>query len=124
MKRILILTVALMLATAGAPSASAAAADVRKTLTARTCVFTRKQADKAANVIKGILSAEGTMAIQPAANSLVVTDLPENLKKIAAALAAFDAPAQALQLSIRLVSASRGAADKIDPAVADVASKL
>src|SRR6185503_8684338 len=58
------------------------------------------------------------------ANSLVVTDLPENMKKIAAALATFDAPAQALQLSIRLVSASRGAEAKVDPAVADVASKL
>jgi len=72
----------------------------------------------------GILSAEGSMSIQPTANSLVVTDLPENMKKIGAALAAFDAPAQALRLSIRLVSASRGAESKVDAAVADVASKL
>lgn len=124
MKRILILTMALFLATAGAESVFADAADVGKTLTAKTFVFKHKQADKAANVIKGILSAEGSMSIQPTANSLVVTDLPENMKKIGAALAAFDAPAQALQLSIRLVSASRGAANKVDPAVADVASKL
>jgi hypothetical protein len=46
------------------------------------------------------------------------------MKKIAAALAAFDAPAQPLQLSIRLVSASRGEEAKVDPAVSDVASKL
>ena len=125
MKRILTLTMALFLVTAlGARSVFADAADVGKTLTAKTFVFKHKQADKAANVIKGILSAEGSMSIQPAANSLVVTDLPENMKKIAAAIAAFDAPAQALQLSIRLVSASRGAANKVDPAVADVASKL
>jgi hypothetical protein len=121
MKRILILWMALFLSTA---TAFADAGDVGKTLTAKTFVFKHKQADKAANVIKGILSAEGTMSIQPAANSLVVTDLPENMKKIAAALAAFDAPAQALQLSIRLVSASRGAENKVDPDVADVASKL
>lgn len=125
MKRILTLTMALFLVTAlGAQSVFADAADVGKTLTSKTFVFKHKQADKAANVIKGILSAEGSMSIQPAANSLVVTDLPENMKKIAAAIAAFDAPAQALQLSIRLVSASRGAVNKVDPAAADVASKL
>ena len=125
MKRILTLTIALFLVTAlGAPSVFADAADVGKTLTSKTFVFKHKQADKAANVIKGILSAEGSMSIQPTANSLVVTDLPANMKKIGAALAAFDAPAQALRLSIRLVSASRGAESKVDPAVADVASKL
>ena len=121
MKRILILMMALFLVTA---TASADAGDVGKTLTAKTFVFKYKQADKAANVIKSMLSAEGSMSIQPTANSLVVTDVAANMKKIAAALATFDAPAQALKLSIRLVSASRGAEAKVDPAVADVASKL
>ena len=121
MKRILILMMALFLVTA---TAFADAGDVGKTLTAKTFVFKYKQADKAANVIKSMLSAEGSMSIQPTANSLVVTDVAANMKKIAAALATFDAPAQALKLSIRLVSASRGAEAKVDPAVADVASKL
>jgi hypothetical protein len=108
----------------GAQSVLADAADVGKTLTAKTFTFKHKQADKAANVIKGMLSAEGSMSIQPAANSLVVTDLAPNMKKIAAALATFDAPAAPLQLSIRLVSASRGAEGKVDSALSDVASKL
>jgi hypothetical protein len=106
-------------------TAFADAADVGKTLTAKTFTFKHKQADKAANVIKSILSAEGSMSIQPTANSLVVTDLPENLKKIAAAIATFDAPAKALQLTIGLVSASRAAENRIDPEIPeDVASKL
>jgi len=122
MKRITILMMVLLLFSA---TAFADAADVGKTLTAKTFTFKHKQADKAANVIKSILSAEGSMSIQPAANSLVVTDLPANIKKIAAALATFDAPAQALQLSIRLVSASRAAENRIDPEIAeDVSSKL
>jgi hypothetical protein len=122
MKRITILMTILLLFSA---PAFADAGDVGKTLTAKTFTFKHKQADKAANVIKSILSAEGSMSIQPAANSLVVTDLPENLKKITAALAAFDAPAKALQLEIGLVSASRGAENKIDPSIpADVSSKL
>ena len=121
MKRLSILMMALLLVTA---TAFADGADVGKTLTSKTFVLKHKQADKAANVIKGIMSAEGSMSIQPAANSLVVTDLPENIKKITAAIATFDAPAQALQLSIRLVSASRGAEAKVDPSLADVQSKL
>ena len=121
MKRLSILMMALLLVTA---TAFADGADVGKTLTSKTFVLKHKQADKAANVIKSIMSAEGSMSIQPAANSLVVTDLPENIKKITAAIATFDAPAQALQLSIRLVSASRGAEAKVDPSLADVQSKL
>ncbi len=122
MKRLTVLMMVLLLFSA---TAFADAADVGKTLTAKTFTFKHKQADKAANVIKGILSAEGSMSIQPTANSLVVTDLPENLKKITAALATFDAPAQALQLSLKLVSASRAPENRIDPEVPeDVAAKL
>ncbi|HEX8617169.1 MAG TPA: secretin N-terminal domain-containing protein [Thermoanaerobaculia bacterium] len=102
------------------------AADVGKSLTVRTFQFKHKQADRAAAVIKPLMSAEGSMSIQPTANALVVTELPENLKKIAAAIAQFDAPAQTLQLSIRLVSAGRGTADEahVDPVLSDVQSKL
>lgn len=119
MKRILILLLTLLLA---APAF--AEADLGRSLTVRTFQFKHKEADKAAGVIKSLMSVEGSMSIQPAANSLVVTDRAENLKKIAAALAAFDKAPQALTLSIRLVSASRGAAAKVAPEMADVASKL
>jgi hypothetical protein len=120
MKRVLILILALLLSA----TAFADAADLGKSLTVRSFQFKHKEADKAAGVIKGLMSAEGSMAIQPATNALVVTDLPENLKKIAAALAAFDKAPQALSLSIRLVGASRGAAAKVSPELADVAPKL
>ena len=122
MKRITILmTIVLLFA---AP-AFADAADVGKTLTAKTFTFKHKQADKAANVIKNILSVDGSMSIQPAANSLVGTDLPDTLKTITVALAAFDAPAKALQLEIGLVSASRAPENRIDPEIPeDVSSKL
>ena len=123
MKRALIFVLTLMISAA----AFADAAEVGRNLTVRTFQFKNKQADRAAGIIKPLMSAEGSMSIQPAANSLVVTDLPVNMKKIAAALAQFDVPAQPLHLSIRLVSASRAAAadaGRIDPALNDVASKL
>jgi hypothetical protein len=123
MKRLSIALMALLLTAA---TAFADVADMGKSLTVRTFQFKHKQADKAAAVIKPLMSAEGSMSIQPAANSLVVSELPENLKKIAAALALFDAPAQSFNLSIRLVAAGRGSADDahVDAVLSDVASKL
>jgi hypothetical protein len=120
MKRLLILMIALLMST----TAFADAADLGKSLTVRTFQFKHKEADKAAGVIKSLMSVEGSMSIQPAANSLVVTDLPENLKKIATALEAFDKAPQPLRLSIRLVSAAKGTAAKVAPELADVAPKL
>lgn len=107
-------------------SAFAEAADLGKSLSVRTFQFKHKQADKAAAIIKPLVSAEGSMSIQPGANSLVVTDAPENLKKIAAALAEFDTASQAFQLTIRLVSAGRVGPREahVDSALADIAPKI
>src|SRR5687767_14494629 len=112
MKRLLMNLMALLLVSA---TALAETADVGKTLSVRTFQFRNKQADKAAGVIKPLMSADGSMSIQPAANSLIVTDHPENMKRIGEALAQFDRPATPLLLSVRLVGASRGAEAKVDP---------
>lgn len=123
MKRIAVLMMALFLVAAGV---QADAVDAGRSLTVRTFQFKHKQADRAAAVIKPFMSAEGSMSIQPSANSLVVTDSPENLKKIAAALAEFDAPVRPYNLTIRLVSAGRAGADgaRVDTGLSDVAPKL
>jgi hypothetical protein len=94
-------------------TAFADAADAGKALSVRTFQFKFKEADKAAGVIKPLVSGEGSMAIQPSSNSLVVTDHPDNLKAIAAALQQYDAPARNVRLSVRLVGASR-----VDPSIA------
>jgi hypothetical protein len=123
MKRFAVLWLCLLFASA---NAFADAADVGKSLSVRTFQFKHKQAEKAAAVIKPFMSAEGSMSIQPGANALVVTDSPENLKKIAAAIAQFDSPPQMFRLSIRLVAAERVAEDKarVDRSLEDVAAKL
>ena len=110
MKRIAVVLMALTFLSA---SALADAADAGKNLSVRTFQFKHKQAEKAAAVIKPLLSASGTMSIQPSANSLVVTDDPESLKKISEALNAFDTAAQPFKLTIRLLSARRGPGDKV-----------
>ena len=100
------------------------AAEVGKSLTVRTFQFKYKKAENAASVIKPLMSAEGTVSFRPAANSLVVTDLPENMKKIAATLADFDVEAQPFRLSVRLVGAGRGGSPRVAPELRDIESKL
>jgi len=123
MKRIAIVLMALLFVSA----ALADTADVGKSLTVRTFQFKHKQADKAAALIKGLMSADGSMSIQPAANSLIVTDDPEVLKKVVSMLASYDVPPQPFRLTVRLISASRtgkteGA--RIPDELRDIESKL
>lgn len=124
MKRLAMVLTALLFLTA---SVYADAADVGKSLSVRTFQFKHKDADKAAGVIKSLMSADGTFSIQPSTNSLVITDNAENMKKIAAALAAFDAPPQAFHVNVRLVSAGRAGANeraRVADELKDVESKL
>lgn len=123
MKRVLILIVAL-LTLAGASYADDAAA--AKSLTVHAFSFKYKDAEKAAAMIKPLLSAEGSMSIQPATNALVVTDRAENLRTITKALTEFDVAPQAFRLIVRLVAASRveGNAPKVADELRDIAPKL
>ena len=124
MKRLMTLLAVLILASVPA-FAEAAAAEEAKTLTVRTFQFKHKTAEQAATAIKSLRGAEGSVSITN--NGLVVTDTPENLKAIAKALAELDQPAQPFRLSIRLVSAGRGAANeqpRISEEVRDIAPKL
>ena len=125
MKRFaMMMLMALLLVSA---TAFADAADVGKSLSVRSFTFKHKQAENAAAIIKSLMSADGTMSIQPKTNSLVVTDDPENLKKIAAALAEFDSAPQPFRLSVRLVSATRNPAARaarVPEELRDVESQL
>lgn len=124
MKRLVGLMAALLLV---AGAALADDAGDGKSLLARTFQFKNKPAEKAATVIKQLMSADGSISMQPSTNALVITDHPENMKQIAAALAAFDTPAQQFRITLRLVSAGRVPADqvpKVKDELKDVASKL
>lgn len=106
-------------------TAVSAFADAGNALTAKTFQFKFKDAERAAALIKPLMSGSGSVSIQPSTNTLTVTDSAENLKSIAAALAKFDAPAQAFKLQIRLVSAARVPnAPKVPEELKDVAAKL
>jgi hypothetical protein len=117
------LIAAILFLICGIASAEPKAGD--KPLSVRTFTFQYKQADKAAAIIKTLVSGEGSMSIQPSSNALQVTDRAENLREIAKALAQFDAPAKDFRLYVRLVSAGRVAdPPKVKDELADVARKL
>jgi hypothetical protein len=109
-----------------ATSAFADAADGAKALSVRTFTFKHKQADKAASIIKSLMSSDGSISIQASSNALVVTDQAENLKAIARTLTEFDSEAQTFHLSVRIVSATRvaGTPPKVVDGLKDVAQKL
>lgn len=124
MKRLMICVVALFLAALPALADAAPADAAGKSLTVRTFQFKHKSPEEAAGVIKALRSADGSISITN--NGLVVSDTPENLKKIAARLAEFDVAPQLLRFSIRLVSAARVAAGeaRVTEEVKDIAPKL
>ncbi len=123
MKRLSIAVLTLLLVSV---SAFADAGEMGKNLSVKTFQFKHKRAENAASVIKSLMSADGSMSIQPNGNSLIVTDLAENMKKIAAALAVFDTAPQPFHLTVRLVSARRGtpAEARVDTDLGDVSPKL
>ena len=124
LNRILFVLVALLVAAASAQAEPPAAADAAKALTVRTFTFKYKDADRAAAVVKPLLSTEGTISIQPGTKSVVITDRADNLKAVAKAIADFDVPPQTFHLSVRLVSAARAEESKVPNELKDVAPKL
>lgn len=124
LKRVALMMVALLFA---AGTLLAEPAGDKGALSVRSFTFKAKEADKAAVAIKSLLSADGSMSIQPSTNSLVVTDHPENLKNIAKAIADFDSQpvAQPIKVSLRLVSAGRvEGTGKVPRDLEDVANKM
>lgn len=102
----------------------AALADADKALSVVTYQFKHKSADKAAAMIKSLMSTEGSVSMQSGNDTLVITDRAENVKAISAALAQYDAPAQAVKLSVRLASARSEGSARVPDNLRDVAPKL
>ncbi len=125
LNRLVMLLLALLVAVSAA-QAEPPAPDTAKALSVRTFTFKYREADKAAGVIKPLLSADGTISIQPGTKSIVVTDRADNLKAVAKAIDDFDRPPQSFRLTVRLVSAARVSADtaKVGEDLRDVAPKL
>ncbi len=63
-----------------------------------------------APVIEGLLSTRGKMKVEASTNSLVITDLPENIYKIENFLSGMDRPARQVQIQVKVVEVDYDAA--------------
>ncbi len=63
-----------------------------------------------APVVEGLLSSRGKMKVEPSTNSLVITDLPDNLTKIENFLKGMDKPARQVQIQVKVVEVDYDAA--------------
>lgn len=122
LKRSMYLCIALLIACGSAFAEPAH--DNEKALTVRTFQFKYKDAEKATAVIKPMLSPDGSMSIQAGSNALVISDRPENLKEIVAALTKFDTAPQMFRLDVRIVAASRDGSGSVPAELKDIAGKL
>jgi hypothetical protein len=68
-----------------------------------------KKVDQVASLINGLLSEKGAVTLQPRLQTIVVQDYEKNLRQIEMAIAAFDVPPPAAEVSVKLVRASKNA---------------
>ena len=121
MKRIALFCVILTLAAFGA---TAQQADGK--VVVQTFKFKFKTADKASQMVRPLMSSEGSVSIQPGTNTLVVTDRADNVNRIAAASDDYDVPSRTFKLEMKLVSAGRvsGTPPAVPEDLREVSTKL
>ena len=68
------------------------------------------KASDVAPVVEGLLSSRGKMKVEASTNSLVITDLPDNIIKIENFLKGMDKPAKQVQIQVKVVEVDYDAA--------------
>ncbi len=68
------------------------------------------KASDVAPVVEGLLSSRGKMKVEASTNSLVITDLPDNIYKIENFLSGMDKPARQVQIQVKVVEVDYDAA--------------
>ena len=100
-------------------------ADAAESVAARSFQLQFRDASRAAVVIKPLITDKGSVSIQPSTNTLVVTDVPEQLGEVARILGEYDAPAKTFSIDLKLVSASTSQNPRpVPPDLKEISSKL
>ena len=73
----------------------------------RVFQFHFRPAREAATLVEPLLSAEGSLLLQPGLNAITVRDTPDVLKRVANALASWDVAPQSYKVHVRVFLASR-----------------
>lgn len=66
-----------------------------------------KEVNEVASLVNSLLSEKGAMTLQPRLHTLVVQDYENNLRQIEMAISAYDTPPPAVEISLKLVRATK-----------------
>ena len=85
-----------------------------------------RPAREAAALVEPLLSAEGSVLLQPGLNSITVRDTPEVLKRVAEALASWDVAPLSYRVRVRLLLASMDPPQpgKASPLISGIGAEL
>ncbi len=92
----------------------------------RVFQFHFRPAREAASLVEPLLSAEGSILLQPGLNAITVRDNPEVLRRVTEALASWDVAPQSYRVRVRLYLATREAKPSRTPPppIAELGEKL
>ncbi len=99
----------LLLCTSAIVLALCVIANAQDTLLTKAFTIKFRKVDEVASVINGLLSEKGAVTLQPKLQTIVVQDYEKNLRQVEMAIAAFDVPPPAAEVSVKLVRASKTA---------------
>src|SRR5262249_55073858 len=77
------------------------------TVLTKAFVIKFRKVDEVASIVNTLLSDKGAVTMQPRLQTIVVQDYEKNLRQIEMAITAFDVPPPAVEISVKLVRASK-----------------
>lgn len=94
-------------------------------LVSRAFELEHKDPQRVIDTVQGLLSRDGSYSIQPAKQTIVITDTPATLERVAKVLEQLDVPPRNYTLKLTLVSASRsGNPPKVAEDLAEISRKM
>ena len=96
------------------------------TMTQRVFAIRFKTVDAVYLLVSPLLGPKGSIRARPHQRTLSVTDAPENLRRIAEAIASFDLPPRSVNVAVQLILASsgEGSPEPTPPPIRGVIEKL
>lgn len=82
----------------------------------RVFALRHRRAEEAFLLVRPILTARGSVVLQPGPNTLTVRDVPAAVEQAARAVEAFDVPPRSVAISVSLLRASTAPATRPEPA--------
>lgn len=91
-------------------------APAQEEILTKAFVIKFKKVDEVASVVNRLLGGKGAVTLQPGLRTIIVQDTGKNLRQIEMAIATFDTPPPSVEITIKLVRATKSSAE---PTISD-----